>query len=64
MDAILLSGAGGNSNWLPLIMPIAALAFVLLTADLVVKAIKKRKLEDKIRSANHHGINDTTRDHS
>lgn len=41
MATIFLSGAGGSTNWLPLILPIAALLLILLSFDFVVKLIKK-----------------------
>lgn len=44
MATLLLSGTGGSANWLPLILPLAAVALVLYATDMVIKLVKKRKL--------------------
>lgn len=41
MATIILSGAGGSTNWLPLILPIAAFLIVLLSFDFIVRQIKR-----------------------
>jgi hypothetical protein len=41
MTTILLSGAGGSSNWLPLVLPIAALFLLVLSVDFVIKLVKR-----------------------
>jgi hypothetical protein len=47
MTAIILSGVGGSTNWLPLIFPLVALIVVAKGIDMLVHYVKNRRL--------HHG---------
>ena len=43
MKALLLSGVGGSTNWLPLISPLVAIIIVAYSIDFLIKYFKKRK---------------------
>jgi hypothetical protein len=44
MNPLTLSGVGGSSNWLPLILPLAAIVALLKLGEYLYRYIKKRKL--------------------
>ena len=44
MKTLILSGAGGSTNWLPLIFPLIALLLLGYGIDLFIKYVKRRKL--------------------
>jgi hypothetical protein len=43
MSALILSGVGGSTNWLPLIFPLVAVVVVAYSVDFIIKYVKKRK---------------------
>ena len=47
MKILVLSGVGGSSNWLPLVLPLDGLVLVIYSIDFLIKYIKKRKLHNK-----------------
>ena len=64
MGTLILSGVGGSTNWLPLILPLAVVAGLIYFVDFIVKLAKKRKLDHVNRLLNEHstafGDQDTT----
>ncbi len=44
MVTIILSGVGGSSNWLPLILPLVAIVALVKGVDMLVYYIRNRKL--------------------
>ena len=44
MSAMLLSGVGGSTNWLPLVYPLVGIVMVLYAVDFIIKFVKKRRL--------------------
>ena len=46
MKILVLSGVGGSSNWLPLVLPLDGLVLVIYSIDFLIKYIKKRKLDE------------------
>jgi hypothetical protein len=52
MLAILLSGVGGSSNWLPLIFPLAAIVIIAKSVELLIHFIRKRRLHHINRQVN------------
>lgn len=45
MKTIILSGVGGSVNWLPFLLPLAAIVAVYYSVDQLVKFIRRRKLQ-------------------
>ncbi len=45
MNKLILSGAGGSSNWFPLLFPLLAILAIVWLAEYLVKFIKTKKLE-------------------
>ncbi len=43
MKALLLSGVGGSTNWLPLIFPLVVIVAVAYSVDFTIKYVKRRK---------------------
>ncbi len=57
MKTLILSGAGGSTNWLPLIFPLIALLAIGYGVDLFIKYVKRRKLlreNEMINDLNGH----------
>jgi len=54
MGTLILSGVGGSTNWLPLILPLAVVAGLIYFIDFIVKQVKKRKLEHINSLLNEH----------
>ena len=52
MKILILSGVGGSTNWLPLVLPLACIVAILYSIDLLVRFIKKRKLNNENKLAN------------
>jgi hypothetical protein len=52
MSALILSGAGGSTNWLPLILPLVVIATILQGSESLGRYLKKRRLlkENKLVS--------------
>jgi hypothetical protein len=52
MSALILSGAGGSTNWLPLILPLVVIATILQGSESLGKYLRKRRLlkENKLVS--------------
>ncbi len=42
---VLILGGAPDGNWLPLLLPLAAILLVLLCAEQVARYLKKRKLQ-------------------
>ena len=45
MSALILSGVGGSTNWLPLIFPLVAIVIILKGGEFFIKFIKRKQLE-------------------
>ncbi len=45
MNKLILSGAGGSSNWFPLLLPLLALLGAVWLVEYLVKYVKTKKLE-------------------
>ena len=43
MSALLLSGVGGSTNWLPLIFPLVAVVVIAYSVEFIIRYVKKRK---------------------
>lgn len=54
MGTLILSGVGGSTNWLPLILPLAVVAGLIYFIDFIVKLVKKKKLEHINSLLNEH----------
>jgi len=52
MKILILSGVGGSTNWLPLVLPLAGILGVAYCIDLLVQFIKRRKLNNENKLAN------------
>jgi hypothetical protein len=59
MNLITLSGVGGSSNWLPLILPLAAIVALLKLGEYLFRYLKNRKLtkENQLSNDHNHGLN-------
>jgi hypothetical protein len=55
MNAIILSGVGGSTNWLSLILPLVGVVIVLKGGQLLIQFIKRKRLEHENKLIN--GIN-------
>ncbi len=44
MQVLILSGVGGSSNWLPLVLPLAGIVVIAYSIDFLVRYLKKRRL--------------------
>lgn len=45
MNVVMLSGVGGSTNWLPLILPLVVIVIVLKGGEWLIRALKKKRLE-------------------
>lgn len=66
MTKLLLSGAGGSSNWFPLLFPLLAILAIVWLGEYLMKYIKAKKLErenkfiNQFTSAGETEISETT----
>lgn len=44
MAPLILSGVGGSTNWLPLLLPLVGILLLVKAAEAAGKYLKKRKL--------------------
>jgi hypothetical protein len=47
---IILSGAGGSNNWLPLILPFVAIVVIMKIGEIAVKYVRRKRLEYENRT--------------
>jgi hypothetical protein len=52
MNAIILSGVGGSTNWLPLILPLVGLVILLKGGEMLFHFIKRKRLQHENRLIN------------
>ncbi len=51
MAIIILSGVGGSSNWLPLILPLVAIVLLLKLGEITINIIKRKRLSHEVNTA-------------
>jgi hypothetical protein len=51
MHSLFLSGVGGSTFWLPLILPLLGILAIIYLVDFIVKFVRKRKLAHENRLA-------------
>ena len=54
MNKLLLSGAGGSSNWFPLLIPLFLLLAIVWLAEYLMKFIKAKRLQRENTLINRH----------
>ena len=52
MHTIILSGVGGSTNWLPLILPLVGLVILLKGGEMLFRFVKRKRLQHENRLIN------------
>ncbi len=56
MITIILSGVGGSTNWLPLILPLVGILLILKFGETIIQFIKRKRMDHVEHSV--HSIED------
>ena len=59
MSHLIFSGVGGSSNWMPLIIPVAAFLLLMFVVELVAKFVRSRhhsKTSDPFEGTELHDL--------